>query len=266
MIPVRSSYLETKSDLVIGFQKAPIWILFSWHDVRQRYQRSVLGPFWFTLSSLFMMLLLGFLYSQILQISFRDYLPYLGVGLILWQYISAVLNEACSVLVSHAGIIKQTNMPFSFYSLRMVTRNLIILCHSIPVLIIIILIFDLPISFDVFYVVIGLLLLWLNGVWLSILVSIISTRFRDFVPIVSTLTMALFFITPVMWRVDQLGSRAWVAHYNPVAHIIDTVRVPLLGEGVPYNSLIISFALAIVGTLLAAVVLDRFRSKLAYWL
>ena len=68
-----------------------------WYDVRQHYRRSVLGPFWLTLSMGIMVGALGFLYGGLFGHSMQDYLPYLALGLIFWGFMASFMTEGCTV-------------------------------------------------------------------------------------------------------------------------------------------------------------------------
>ena len=56
-----------RKDILTGMCSLRIWGTLGWHDIKQRYRRSVLGPFWFTLSTAIMVGVLGALYSSILN-------------------------------------------------------------------------------------------------------------------------------------------------------------------------------------------------------
>ena len=108
---------------------------FGWTDILQRYRRSLLGPFWITLSAGAMIGGIGLLYSQLLKQPTADYLPFLAAGLITWFFISAVINEGCSVFIGAEHMIKQVRLPFTVHVLRVVFRNLVILLHNLLVLV-----------------------------------------------------------------------------------------------------------------------------------
>ena len=85
-------------------------------------------------------------------------------------------------------------------------------------------------------------------------------------PIVSNFIQIAFFFTPVMWSPDILKQRAWVAEYNPLYHLIEVVRAPVLGDPTHINSWIWSIGLAVFGFALAQWMMFRFRNRVAYWL
>jgi lipopolysaccharide transport system permease protein len=255
-----------KSDIWTGLCAPHVWMTLGWHDIRQRYRRSVLGPFWFTLSTLVLVGALGYLYSSFFNKPIHAYLPYLGVGMVAWQYISTCVHEGSSVFISAGAMIKQFRIPLTTHVMRMAWRNLIILIHSLPVLFAMILFLGHRPGWEMFLVLPGLLLLFANSIWLSIVLGILCTRYRDMLQIVNNLLQVLYFMTPVMWTTDLLKNRAWVAQYNPLHHLIEIVRAPLIGEIPDISSWVWSVALLIVGTLLAQGMMVRYRNRVPYWI
>lgn len=255
-----------KTDLLEGIRAYHVWMIWGWHDIRQRYRRSVLGPFWFTLTTLIMVGALGFLYSELLGQDISTYLPYLGVGLVIWQFISTAANEGCISLIGSSHIIKQVRMPLTTHVCRMAWRNFIILLHSLPVVILFMLIFGHMVTFEVLWIIPGLFLVLLNAVWSGIVFGILCSRFRDVAPIIGNLFQVCFFVTPVMWQTSALKERAWIAEFNPFYHLIEIVRAPILGNSVPLVSWACSISITIVGFAFAQYLLTRYRDRVAYWL
>lgn len=255
-----------KTDILEGMRAYHVWLIWGWHDIRQRYRRSVLGPFWFTLTTLIMVGALGFLYSELLKQEISTYLPFLGVGLVVWQFISTAANEGCICLIGSAHIIKQVRMPLTTHVCRMAWRNFIILLHSLPVVILFMLGFGHMISWEILWIIPGLLVVLLNAVWAGIVFGILCTRFRDVGPIIGSLFQVCFFITPVMWQSSALKERIWVAEYNPFYHLIEIVRAPILGGSVSIVSWAWSIGLLILGFALAQYLMIRCRDRVAYWL
>src|SRR5262249_29901253 len=79
---------RARADLLGGLWRWELWGTLGWHDIRQRYRRSTLGPFWLTISTAVMVATLGFVYAGLFGNSLADYLPHLAVGLIVWGFIS----------------------------------------------------------------------------------------------------------------------------------------------------------------------------------
>src|SRR3984957_6061569 len=76
-------------DLYDGLMNWQLWSMLGWNDIRQRYRRSALGPFWITISMAIFIVLLGFIYSKLFHQDIAVYLPYIAMGLITWGFISS---------------------------------------------------------------------------------------------------------------------------------------------------------------------------------
>ena len=257
---------DEHNDILVGMKSVRIWGTLGWHDIRQRYRRSVIGPFWFTLSTIIMVVVLGALYATLLKQEYKHYLPYLAVGLVVWQYLGAVANEGCIAFIGSAGLIKQVRLPLTIHVCRIAWRNFVILLHSLPVVVIMLIAFGQWPGWECLLVLPGLLLLLLQGVWLGVMLGVLCARFRDIPPIVANLIQVVFFFTPVMWSPEILKERAWVAEYNPLYHLIETIRAPLIGRPILWQSWAWSVALLVVGFVFAQLLMRRFRNRVPYWL
>jgi ABC-type polysaccharide/polyol phosphate export permease len=253
-------------DLLVGIKSVRVWGTLGWHDIRQRYRRSVIGPFWFTLSTAIMVLVLGALYSTLLHQDVKDYLPYLAVGLVIWGYLSSVANEGCNAFIGASYLIKQIRIPLTIHVCRIVWRNFVILLHSLPVVVVLLIIFGRWPTIEFLLVPVGLFLLLLHGVWVGVTLGVLCARFRDIPPIVTNLIQVVFFFTPVMWSPEILKDRAWVAEYNPLYHLIETVRAPITGRPIHWESWAWSIGLLIVGFAFSQLLMRRARNRVPYWL
>ncbi|CAB3776332.1 hypothetical protein LMG28688_00211 [Paraburkholderia caffeinitolerans] len=253
-------------DLLVGLKATRIWGTLGWHDIRQRYRRSIIGPFWFTLSTAIMVIVLGALYSTLLHQEISNYLPYLAVGLVVWQYLGSMANEGCMSFIGSAYLIKQIRIPLTVHVCRIAWRNFVILLHSLPVIIVLMVSFGKWPTVEMLLVPIGLALLFLHGVWLGVALGVLCARFRDIPPIVTNLVQVVFFFTPVMWSPEILKNRAWVAEYNPLYHLIETIRAPLTGRPIYWESWAWSVGLLVVGFAFAQYLMRKYRDRVPYWL
>lgn len=257
---------DGSTDIKVGILATHVWLALGWHDIRQRYRRSVLGPFWFTLSTLIMVAVLGALYSTLLGQEIKEYLPYLGIGLVVWQYMSACVNEGSTAFIGSAYLIRQIRMPITIHVCRIVWRNFVILLHSLPVIVLLFFAFGHIPGPGFLLVIPGLLLMLLHGVWVGIVLGVLCARYRDVLPIVGNLLQVAFFFTPIMWSKELLKDRAWVAEYNPLHHLIEIVRAPILGQPIEMQSWLWALGLLIVGFAAAQYLMARCRNRVPYWL
>ena len=257
-------------DFYEGVSAMQVWGALGWHDIRQRYRRSVIGPFWLTISSGTMIGALSYVYSGLFKQETSTYLPFIAVGLILWVFISAIVTESTTVFIAAEGLLKQLRSPLTLHMCRMVYRNLVIFFHNALILLVILIWNSTPITMHFLMIPIALLLICFNGVSLGIILGVFCTRFRDIVQLVLSLVQLLFFITPIMWSPQILNqkdnNRAWIAEYNPVYHVIETIRAPFLGQPFPTTSWLVILSLTLFIFTLAIVTLVKYRQRVAYWL
>lgn len=253
-------------DLCAAMVATETWAFLGSHDIRQRYRRSVLGPFWITLSTAVLIGGLGVMYAGLFKMNVHDYIPYLAAGMITWNFMSLVINESCFVFTGAEGSIKAARMPLSSYVLRLVWRNLLVFLHNAVVLVGVVLWF-LPFNpMGLLLAVVGLAVIGVFLFWLALLVGLLSARFRDIPQIVANVLQVVFFMTPIMWKADVLNDRMWIAEINPFYYMLELVRNPLLGQPLTWslwgNVGVVLLATAAVSFLLFA----RFRTRIVYWL
>ena len=253
------------NDFLEGIRRWELWGTMGWYDVRQHYRRSVLGPFWLTLSMAVMVGALGFLYGGLFGHSMQDYLPYLALGLIFWGFMASFMTEGCVMFTAAAPFIHQVNAPLSIYVFRLLWKNLIILAHNALVFVAVAAVFGIWPGAAGLLVLPALMLICLAGLSASVLLGLLTSRFRDIPPIVTSLVQILFFASPILWKPEQVPARALFVDGNPFFHLLNIVRQPLLGELPALSSWIFSLALTFAGLLLAGFCFVRFRPRIAYW-
>lgn len=252
-------------DLVAGLRHWELWGSVGWNEIRQRYRRSTFGPFWITLSMGIMTAGLGIVYANLWHVSVPDYLPYLTTGFIFWSFISVLLLDGCQIFISMAGIIRQIQAPMSLYLFQMVWRNVIILAHNFVICLIVLPLCGVPLTWNALLALPGFLLLLLNGVWASLALGMLCARYRDIPQIMVNLMLILFFLTPVIWTSDRLTGYGLLLQLNPLHHLLELVRAPLLGQAPASSSWLVGLGLALAGWLLTCLAFGRFRSRIAYW-
>ncbi|MBN1474643.1 MAG: ABC transporter permease [Syntrophaceae bacterium] len=242
--------------------------LLGWQDIRQRYRRSSLGPFWLTISMGVLIGALGLVFGTLFASSMREFLPFLTSGLILWTLITTSLNDGCMGFTAAEAMIKQISLPLFTHILRVLWRNLIIFAHNIVILPLVLLIFWIPLQATAFLSILGLVLLMINLSWMALLLSVFCTRFRDVPQIIGNLLQVFFYVTPIIWMPQMLPKRAsiFLLDANPFFHLIEIVRAPLLGGLPSLLSWQVSFLLALAGWIFTILFYGRFRSRIAYWL
>jgi ABC-type polysaccharide/polyol phosphate export permease len=262
----RSHSQAALDDLRGGLQQWLLWMTLGWLDVKQRYRRAVLGPFWITISMLVLVVSLGVIYAGIFHQEVHSFLPYLAAGFIVWGFISSSVTESTTTFVNAEGLLKQGGIPLSLHVFRTIFRNFIVSAHNLTVMLLIYVWQPSLLTWNLLLAIPGLALLIVNFVWISIIVGVLCTRFRDLPPIVTNLLQILVFISPIMYKPESLPPELqFIVHLNPLYYFIDAVRSPLLGLAPSPSTYLVLIASAVVGSLLAFYCFLRTRHRVAYW-
>ncbi len=256
------------SDVFSGILKIKLAVYLAHSDIRRRYRRSSLGPFWITLSTAIMIATIGVLFGRLFKSDISNFVPFIAAGLILWTFISTVINESCNVFPSSEPIIKQLPIPLFVHIERLIIRNLIIFFHNIVIFPLACLIVQKSLSWTFLISIPGLFILVLNLTWVALLVGIVCARYRDIPQIVASLLQIAFYVTPIIWQPSLLNARGGVffLNTNPLFHWIELIRQPLLG-GIPsVFNWSISVATALIGWLVTIYIYNKYKQRIAYWL
>ncbi len=240
--------------------------MLGWSEIRQRYRRSALGPFWLTISTGILVAGMGPLYGRLFGQEVGSYFPFLAIGFIVWQLIASLVNDSGQVFIAAEQYIKQVRMPFTIHVLRMVWRNAIIFAHNFVIVILVLVAFVPAWNWRLLMALPGLILVLINGIWLALLLGMLCARFRDIPQIVTSIVQVAFFLTPVMWRKEMLGRYQWAADVNPLYHLIEIVRAPLLGQSPTSLSWMVMAMLTFGGFAVTLPLFARYRARIAYWI
>ncbi len=253
-------------DFIQSASQYQAWLSLGLLEVKQRYRRSVLGPWWITISMCIFIAAMGKIFSRLFAQNLAEYIPFFTAGFLIWSFISTSINEATDILKSNNGFIKQIKLPYNLYMLKFFTRNLIVLAHNFVVYFLVIIYFKINPGWNVLFAIPGMILLTINLYWICFLVTLISTRFRDMIPIINTCLQILFFITPISWTPKLLGENSIIIKLNPFVYFLDIVRQPLLGFMPSSSTWLVTCLMAFFGLILTFKVFSRTRSYIPFWI
>jgi homopolymeric O-antigen transport system permease protein len=291
------SFTRAVEDIAGGWRERELWAHLGWQDIKQRYRRSVLGPFWITISQGVLALGLGVLYSTLFKLHLPTFLPFIVTGFIVWGFISGCLSEGMETFISNEGLIRHLPAPLTVYALRTIWRQTIMFGHNMLVYLIVIIAFfgavDHPYELDdgvcdasssaichpglgwyTLTAIPAFVLLALNGGWVALLLGTVSTRFRDFPQLIGSIIQLTFYLTPIVWPIDQLysdGDRSSVSwalpfvYLNPLYHFVQIIRAPLIGQAVSIGSWLVVLGVTVAGWAVTLVAMRNYRSRVSYW-
>lgn len=253
------------ADFTAGISRYEIWSALAWQDIRKRYQRSLLGPFWITLTMLVMIGGMGPIYAILFKTDVHEFLPYLALGIITWGLISPMILEGCAVFQQSQQMIQSVRLPMTTYVAKLIYTNVIIFFHNILAFIPVMIYFSIRPEWTWLMAIPGLILIIMASVPLVFILGPLCTRFRDLSPIIASLMQVLFFLTPIFWQAKMLGPRQYFVEYNPFFLFVNLIRTPFSGE-IPDTGTYVGVGIVIVVLYAVAIpVFARCRSRISAW-
>lgn len=241
--------------------------MLGWQDVRQAYRRSAMGPFWITAAMGVQIATMGVVFGIIFKTPLHDYLPFLASSIILWGLMASIITEGCTNFISAEGIIKQLQLPLYVHVFRSVWKQIITFGHNLVILPLTFLAVWHGIDLKIFLFIPGAILVILNATWIAFLLGILSARFRDIPQVVAAIMTILYFVSPVMWQPILIpeGTAHLLLGLNPMYHLLQIMRLPILGDFPTVENWILSIAMACVGWASVWIVVKKFKSQIPYW-
>jgi ABC-type polysaccharide/polyol phosphate export permease len=253
------------NDVVEGVRARRVWMMLARMDIRQRYRRSVLGPFWITITMVIVIVAIGPLYAHLLGMGSKEFIPYLAMGIISWGLISGLIIDGAGAFVSAENLVRSVKLPYTVHILRVLQRNLIIFVHNLLAFIPFMIWLRVWPQWTWLAAIPGVALVLLAAIPTSFLLGTLSARYRDMQQIIASIVQLLFFVTPIFWKAELLRDHAWVADYNPFQLLIEAIRRPIV-EGIPPLETYVKIAVLLAFLyLVAAPFFARYRRRLAFW-
>lgn len=263
----KSRLIAAFADLALGLAQWRIWWILAFNEIRQRYRRSTLGQFWLTLSMAVMIAGIGGVYAIIFNQPAGAYIPFVGIGLIVWSLLASLVNELAVCFIGADTYLRCYPTSRATVIYRTIARNFLASAHNFLIVPFLFVLFGISVSPMALLSLPALFLIALNGVWIGMLIGTLCTRFRDLPQIIASIVQLAFFLSPVLYRPRQLQDQLWVLTYlNPFASFIEIVRSPLLNELPAAHHYLFAVVCTVVGWAIALPFYARFRGRIVYWL
>lgn len=243
-----------------------LWLNPAVHDVKIKYRKSILGPWWNVIANIIFVILLSLIWSQILNLPIRDYIIHIYVGLIVWAYLNDIVNSSVTLLTGKfSNYYKNSYIPLLSINLRNVFSAFISFIHNLPIIIIFMILNSNEIhNFFLFFI--GLIFLFFHSIWLSLILTAFGTRYTDVRPLVISLMSIGTLVTPIMWKKDMLGKYSELVYLNPFTHIIDIIRDPIINNSFNGYLILTNFIILIIGFLIASIILKYKGHRIIFWI
>jgi ABC-type polysaccharide/polyol phosphate export permease len=245
------------------------WAMLAWTDIKLRYRRTQLGPFWMTLNTALMIFFVGCVWGFVFHIPMEEYLPYFAIGIVVWNFISSTVVEGCRVFLDAHHVIKSLPNPLMLYVWRLLARQVICLGHNLIFLALFWLALARPLHIGALAAIAGLVVLSIALLGAVLILGTLCARFRDIPQAVTSILQILFLVTPIIWSPSGTaadGMPNFIFYANPLYNLIEVIRSPILGHGTTALNWLGASASAVVTLTLGFLMFGRFAKRVPYWL
>jgi lipopolysaccharide transport system permease protein len=261
IIEGKSSLFDLKFDDVWLYRD--LLLMFVKRDFISFYKQTVLGPLWFFIQPIFTTIVFTFVFGNLAGIS-TDGLPqflfYLS-GITAWNYFADCLTKTSTVFKDNANIFGKVYFPRLIMPLSIVVSNLVRFgVQFVLFLAMMVYFYFKGANFEITSIVslfpVLIILMAMLGLGLGLIITAMTTKYRDLVFLVTFGVQLLMYATTVIYPLSAAPEKyKWIIALNPMTFIIETFRFGFLGKGeFSWNGLfyttIVTFIVFIIGVVI----------------
>ena len=243
-----------------------VWWFTATARTQARFVRTLLGSFWLGLSNLFSIAVLASVYRYVFKVDdFGQYVVLLGLGLVIWNSISAAVIDAPNLFEHNQSHVHNTNINPIFYPLEEWAFQLQTFVQSFMMVVIALSYFQHSLLLHL--VVSGWLPifnLFLFLFWFPLLICLVGARFRDLYQLVPIAMQLVFLLSPILYRKENLGQSVWIANFNPFYRVLSPIRHTLMTGQLQWGVGLALLLINVVGVWYAVRRLNHERPNLPF--
>jgi lipopolysaccharide transport system permease protein len=272
--------LEGNWSLVIGPQRGlfdlrlrELWqyrdlvLLFVRRDFVSVYKQTILGPLWYVIQPLLTTITFTFIFGKIASLptdGLPQFLFYMS-GTVVWSYFAECLNKTSNTFVQNAHLFGKVYFPRMAVPVSILISNLVTFVIQFVLFLLFVIYFAMrgtSIQLNWLWICLSpILILMMAGLGLGfgIIISSLTTKYRDLRFLVTFGVSLLMYATPVIYPVSSIPERfQWIILANPMTPIVEAFRYAFLGAGtVGTGHLLYSFGFMLIVVFLGSVIFNR---------
>ncbi len=224
------------------WQYKDLLFLFVRRDFVATYKQTVLGPLWFVIQPIFTTLMFTLIFGKLASIP-TDGLPpilFYMCGITCWNYFSESLSKTSNTFTSNANIFGKVYFPRLVVPISVIISNLVKFAIQGSIFLLVLSYYyysGAQVNPNITITVFPILLLLMAGLGLGfgILISSLTTKYRDFQFLVVFGVQLFMYATPIVYPLslakEKLGTFSWIAFANPMSSIVEAMKYAFLGQG-----------------------------------
>lgn len=269
--PYSAQFLATVRDLQNGLKYPHVWALGAIRQITNAYKKTILGPWWITISMCWFVFGLSYLRIALRGSgkSWGEAVSFVGTGFIAFSFLSGAITSSIAIFSGQHGPNSSSTLPVSISIFRVALANVLDFLHEALVIVVLIAAFGIRPSWIWFQIMPAIISVIIFHIGLIMWLGSLVCRYRDVGPIVNMIQRIAIFLSPIFWSVDQIekSDHFNLIQWNPYTYFLSAFRDPMLN--ISHNSisnpLVVSFIIAFSNLGLGILVFSYSRSRLNFW-
>lgn len=256
-------------DAIGSLRRPEFWTFSAWLDIISRYRRSRLGVLWLFVPPATTVLVIGNFYAGFVGRDPRSFMPYMGMGYLIWRFITQVIGETSAVMLSHRPFIMDGRTRYTDYIFRSLSKAAINALAAFAIVSVAFL-FSPMASVEGFATLLLTVPLFVVNVFaLGVVAALLGARYPDIHELTTTIFLFGFLLTPILWDAAHVPAdsvRAKLMYVNPAFHLVQMIRSPFLGGHVESITWIYVGVMTGVMLILATILYRRYARFIPLWI
>jgi lipopolysaccharide transport system permease protein len=240
--------------------------LFVKRDFVLQYKQTILGPLWLIIQPLFSTIMYTFIFGNLAKIGTNGipFLLFYYSGTMLWTFFAGCFTDVSNVFINNANIFGKVYFPRLTVPISNVFTNITKIAIQFVMLMFFYayyLIKGAPIHGSLWIIAFPLIFAWLAalGMGIGIIISSLTTKYRDLKQLVAFALGLAMYATPVVYPLSEIPIRfSWVNYINPVSAPIELFRIWFFGSGtVPLSMIFTSLAITAFMLILGLILFNQ---------
>ena len=258
-----------KNTIISSIINYNLWLTLAITKIRVRFIRTALGPIWEILGTTIFLFFISFVWSKLWGDTFFGFFCYLYSGFIIWKAISSIIGDGTYLFSdTYSNCFENVSINPFVLCVAHTAKNFLVLLMNFPILIFILYINDSLFFISFLWMLIYFVLFFISGVASSFIIATICLKFRDLQFTIIVLLQLIFFMTPVIWKIEQLSDKAqrFIIEPNLLHHYIDVFRTMALYGELNLKGLGIISIATFVLTIVSLILYGKVKKKIIFWI
>jgi lipopolysaccharide transport system permease protein len=256
-------FVAAIDDFRHAMRQRGLWLALASEDIADQHRRTTLGPAWLLLNYLAFAGTFAVVFDGSNRIEY--YPAYIAVGLLVWMFLSEVIQQALTLFMREANLIKGTVLPVSIFVMRMSMKSIIRLAYALVGCLMILLVCGPAPGFSWLWGALGLLLILVTLPAVITIFAFAGAYYPDLQLFVSNIMRIGMFLTPIFWKVgSDSGIRAHLYRWNPFTYFLEIVRGPVMNGTPHFHALALCGSISIAMWIGALWLLGSLRRQIVH--